>query len=71
MHELVGALGRGRGRLEGPEHGHTQGDRQKGCEGDVEVLAHGAVVAGALGKGKRLKVAMPRPALKRALNILI
>jgi hypothetical protein len=70
VHELVAALGRGRGRLEGPEHGHTQGDRQKDCEGDVEVLAHGAGVAGALGKGKRLKVAMPRPALKRVLNIL-
>jgi len=63
VHELVAALGRGRGRLEGPEHGHTKGDRQKDCEGDVEVLAHGLVVAGALGKGKRLKVAMPRPAL--------
>ena len=40
VHELVAALGRGRGRLEGPEHGHTQGDGHKGCEGDVEVLAH-------------------------------
>ena len=60
--ELVCALGRGRGRLEGPEHGHTQGDRQKDCEGDVEVLAHGLVVAGALGKGKLLEVA---PALAR------
>ena len=60
VHELVAALGRG--RLEGPEHGHTQGDRQKDCEGDVEVLAHGLVVAGALGKGKLLEVA---PALAR------
>ena len=65
MHELVAAFGRGRGRLEGPEHGHTQGDRQKDCEGDVEVLAHGLVVAGALGKGKLLKVA---PALARVTH---
>ena len=65
VHELVAALGRGRGRLEGPEHGHTQGDRQKDCEGDVEVLAHGLVVAGALGKGKLLEVA---PALARVTH---
>ena len=53
VHELVAALGRGRGRLEGPEHGHTQGDRQKGCEGDVEVLAHGVALEAALGESKR------------------
>ena len=71
VHELVAALGRGWRGFQWPEHGHGQGDGHKGCEGDVEVLAHGAVVVGALGKGKRLKLAMPRPALKRALNILI
>jgi hypothetical protein len=43
VHDLVTALGRGRGRLEGPEPGHTQGDGHKGCERDVEVLAHGPV----------------------------
>ena len=58
VHELVAALWRGRGCLEGPEHGHTQGDRHKGREGDVEVLAYGEGVAGALGKGKRLEVAL-------------
>ena len=70
VHELVAALGRGRGCLEGPKHGQGQGDGHKGCEGDVEVLAHGAGVAGAPGKGKRLEVAQPRPARSRALHIL-
>ena len=74
VHELVAALGRKRGRLEGPEHGHSQGDPHYDCEGDVEVLAHGAGVAGAPGKGKRLEVAVnvaqPCPALSRALHIL-
>ena len=51
--ELVDALGRGRGHLEGPEHGYTQRDRHKGCEGDVEVLAHGAGVPGPHFDGKR------------------
>jgi hypothetical protein len=46
VHELVAALGRRRGRLEGPEHGHCQGDGHDGCEGDVEVLAHGGGVRG-------------------------
>ena len=64
VHELVAALWRGRGRFEGPEHGDTQGDGHKGCEGDVDVLAHGAGVAGALGKGKRLEGAMRCPALR-------
>ena len=76
VHELVAALWRGRGRLEGPEHGQGQGDGHKGCEGDVEVLAHGAGVAGApgKGKGKRLEVAVnvaqPCPAPHGALHIL-
>ena len=53
VHQLVAALWRGRGRLEGPEHGHTQGDGHKGCEGDVEVLAHGRRVQGCKPKAKR------------------
>ena len=64
VHELVAALGCGGRGFQWPEHGHTQGDRQKDCEGDVEVLAHGLVVAGALGKGKRLEGAMRCPALR-------
>ena len=55
MPKLIAALGHRWGRLERPEHGDTQGDRHKGCEGDVEVLAHEAGVKGALGKGKRLE----------------
>jgi len=54
VHELVAALGRGRGRLEGPEHGNCQGDCHDGCEGDIEVLAHGGGVRGRMPKAKRL-----------------
>jgi hypothetical protein len=53
VHELVGALGRGWRGFQWPEHGHTQGDGHKGCEGDVEVLAHGARVQCHQPKAKR------------------
>ena len=53
VHELVAALGCGRGRFEGPEHGQGQGDGHKGCEGDVEVLAHGGGVRGRMPEAKR------------------
>jgi hypothetical protein len=50
VHELVAAFGRGQGRLEGPEHGHGQGDGHNSCEGYVEVLAHEVVYRGARPK---------------------
>ena len=53
VHELVTALRRGRRRFQWPEHGNCQGDRHNGCEGDVEVLAHGVRVQCRQPKAKR------------------
>jgi hypothetical protein len=53
VHQLVTALGRGRRRLQRPEHGNCQGDCHDGCEGYVEVLAHGGGVRGRKPKAKR------------------
>ena len=53
VHELVTALRRRWWRFQWPEHGNCQGDCHKGCEGDVEVLAHGARIQGRQPKAKR------------------
>ena len=61
VHELVAAPGRGRGHLEWSEHGHTQGDRHKPCEGNVEVLAHRVALEAALGESKRWDLTLKVP----------
>ena len=53
VHELVTALGCGRRRFQWPEHGNCQGDCHNGCEGDVEVLAHGVRIQCRQPKAKR------------------
>ena len=63
VHELVTALGGGRRSVEWPEHGNCQGDGHNGCEGDVEVLAHGVRVQCRQPKAKRRVRADIRTAL--------
>ena len=51
VHELVTALRRG--HIQRPQHGNCQGDCHNGCEGNVEVLAHGARIQCLQPKAKR------------------